>query len=170
MLKSDSEQYYRKTIQMGFTLIELIVVIIMIGILSVSVVPKIFTSSGYEEFGYQAETIAKLRAIQLRAMQDTVTIAPPVPPARCLLVYVTAKKLGIPDDNCETPSFSSSNEQSSTIVKISEQQVSFDDQSGGYSFSFDQMGRPDQARTITINGSEQSLTISINAEGYISAN
>ncbi len=148
---------------LGFTLIELIIVIIMLGILSVSVVPKIFTSSAYEEIGYQVETIAKLRAIQLRSMQDTSKI-------QCLLIYVTEKKLGIPDGDCDTPAFSSNNEQSNTIVKISEEQLSFDDQGGGYSFSFDQMGRPDQARTIVINGKEQSLTISINTEGYINAN
>jgi len=154
---------FRRTYQIGFTLIELIVVIIMIGILSVSVVPKIFTSSGYEEIGYQAETVAKLRAIQLRTMQDTSS-------TQCLIVYVTEKKLGIPDGTCTPSTFLSNEEQNNTIVKISEEQVSFDDQGGGYSFSFDQMGRPDQARTIVINGSEQSLTISINVEGYISAN
>jgi len=147
----------------GFTLVELIVVIIMIGILASTIIPKIFDSSGYEEIGYQAETVAKLRAIQLRAMQDTSS-------TQCLLVYVTEKKLGIPDGTCTPPSFSSNVEQNTTIVKISEQQVSFDDQGSGYSFSFDQMGRPDQARTIVINGSEQTLTISINAEGYINAN
>jgi len=148
---------------MGFTIIELVVVIIIVGILAVTVIPKMFSSSGYEEIGYQAETVAKLRAIQLRSMQDTSA-------TQCLLVYVTEKTLGIPDGDCSTPSFSSNSEQSSTIVKISEQQISFDDQGGGYSFSFDQMGRPDQARNITINGSEQSLTININVEGYISAN
>jgi MSHA pilin protein MshC len=156
---------FGKAYQTGFTLIELILVIIMVGILSVSVIPKMFTSSGYEEIGYQAETIAKLRAIQLRSMQDTSA-------TQCLLVYVTEKKLGIPDDSCSlsSPSFSSSDIQNNTIVKISEQQVSFDDQGGGYSFSFDKMGRPDQARTIIIEGSEKSLVININAEGYINAN
>jgi MSHA pilin protein MshC len=148
---------------LGFTIIELIFVIIMIGILASTIIPKIFDASGYEEIGYQTETIAKLRAIQLRAMQDTSS-------TQCLLVYVTEKKLGIPDGTCTPPSFSSTVEQNNTIVKISEQQVSFDDQGSGYSFSFDQMGRPDQARTIVINGSEQILTISINAEGYINAN
>lgn len=151
--------------QTGFTLIELVVVIIMISILSVSVIPKMFTSNGYEEIGYRAEAVAKLRAIQLRAMQDTSA-------TQCLTVLVTKKKLGIPDVSCSPPSFSTNNDQSNTIVKISEKDVSFDDQNGGYSFSFDRMGRPvpDQARTITINGSEQSIVITINREGYISAN
>jgi len=150
--------------QSGFTLIELVVVIIMIGILATTVIPKMFSSSGFEEIGYQAETIAKLRAIQLRAMQDTSA-------NQCLLVYVTDKKLGIPDGNCNTPSFSSSILQSNTIVKISDQEeVIFDVSAGEYSFSFDQMGKPDIARTIIIIGNEQNLTISINTEGYISAN
>jgi MSHA pilin protein MshC len=149
----------------GFTIIELVVVIILIGILAATVIPKMQSTGGYEEIIYQDETVTKLRSIQLRAMQDTSV-------SQCLLVYVTKEKLGIPDDSCTLPnlSFTSSSLQSNVIVKITEPEVSFDDQDGGYSFSFDQMGRPDEARTIILNGSEQTLTISINAEGYISAN
>jgi len=149
--------------QVGFTLLELIVVIIMIGILATNIIPKMFDSNGFEEIGYQAETVSKLRAIQLRAMQDTSG-------TQCLLVYITEKKLGIPDDNCTPPSFISNNDQSNTVVKITEQHLSFDDKSGGYSFSFDQMGRPDQSRIISIVGGEQTLSITIEAEGYIHAN
>jgi len=151
------------SISKGFTLIELIVVIIMIGILATTIIPKMFDSNGFDEIGYQAETVTKLRAIQLRSMQDTSG-------SQCLIVYVTEKKLGIPDGNCTPPSFISNNELSSSIVEITEQHLSFDDQSGGYSFSFDQMGRPDQYRTISILGGEQLLSITIEAEGYIHAN
>ena len=55
----------------GFTLIELIVVIILISIMAVTVLPKFFTSNGFEEFTYRDELITKLRAIQLRSMQQT---------------------------------------------------------------------------------------------------
>jgi MSHA pilin protein MshC len=149
----------------GFTLIELVIVIIMVGILSVTVIPKMFTSSGYEEIGYQAETVAKLRAVQLRAMQDTSKID-------CQLVYVTLKKLGIPDDSCDSasPSFTNSTLQNNAIVKITESTVNFDVSGNGYHFSFDQMGKPDQKRVIAIIGSEQTLTVTIEAEGYIHAN
>jgi len=142
-------------------------VIIMIGILSVTVIPKMFTSSGFEEIGYQAELVTKLRAIQLRAMQDTSKIG-------CQLVYVTEKRAGIPDGSCAiaNPSFSTSALQNNSIVKISESSVSFDVSSGNYSFEFDLMGRPkpNVKQTLSLIGAEQTLTVTIEVEGYIHAN
>lgn len=54
----------------GFTLIELIVVILLLGILAVSIGSR-FDSSGYSEYTYQARLISALRNLQQRAMQDT---------------------------------------------------------------------------------------------------
>lgn len=55
----------------GFTLIELIVVIIILGILTVSVFTRFDGTSGYAEYTYQARLISSLRNMQQRAMQDT---------------------------------------------------------------------------------------------------
>ena len=60
--------------ELAFTLIELIVVIILISIMAVTVLPKFFTSNGFEEFTYRDELITKLRAIQLRSMQQTTDV------------------------------------------------------------------------------------------------
>ncbi len=60
----------------GFTLIELVMVIVIIAILSVVVAPRFFTSKGFEEYTYRSEVIALLRAVQAKAMQQANVVNP----------------------------------------------------------------------------------------------
>ena len=149
--------------QKGFTTIELIVVIILIGILAVTIIPKMQSTGGYEEITYQNETVTKLRSIQLRTMQDTSG-------SQCHDVLITGDKLGIPDDSCT--SFLDNNLNSTTIVKIIEHAVNFQYAGGTTPFSFDNLGRPVNCSSpcqISIVGQEQTLIVAINAQGYIYA-
>jgi MSHA pilin protein MshC len=57
--------------QIGFTLVELVIVIILISVLSVSVFSRFSGTSGFSEYTYQARLISALRNMQTRAMQDT---------------------------------------------------------------------------------------------------
>ncbi|TWX72711.1 prepilin-type N-terminal cleavage/methylation domain-containing protein [Colwellia sp. C1TZA3] len=155
------------TLPQGFTLIELIIVIIILGILSVTVAPKFFTAKGFSEYGYRSDVIAKLRLIQTKAMQQTQS-------SYCHRVLVTATKLGTPDDDecAVSPNFGEPWVDSVTRVKVNNQDnitFSTSNMTDDY-FSFDSMGRPSCAAPciITING-EQSLSVQIEAEGYIHA-
>jgi MSHA pilin protein MshC len=142
----------------GFTMIELIVVIIIIAIMSTTVIPKFFTSTGFQEYTYQAEVITKLRSIQLRAMQQTNS-------SECHTVLVTEKAIGIPE-SCNLTSGNWQNETTSVIIE-SGHDVTFDVSSGNYSFAFDSMGRPScSSCLITVLG-DSTLTIKIESEGYI---
>lgn len=149
----------------GFTMIELIVVIIMLAIMAVTVVPKIFTSNGFEEYTYQAEVITKLRSIQLRAMQQTDN-------SKCHKVVVIEKALGIPK-NCVSTAADGwlgengdTGESGTTNVKVDpSHQVTFAPDK--FVFTFDSMGRPScNTCLITVSG-DSSLTIIIESEGYI---
>ncbi|MEH6594318.1 MAG: prepilin-type N-terminal cleavage/methylation domain-containing protein [Colwellia polaris] len=148
----------------GFTLIELIVVIIILGILSVTVVPKFLTSKGFTEFAYRSDVIAKLRLIQTKAMQQTNS-------TYCHSVLVTSTKLGTPDNCSSTPSFASAWQDSASKLQVdSNDNITFTTNFSGNTFNFDSMGRPscNAPCIITING-EQSISVQIESEGYIHA-
>lgn len=159
----------------GFTLLELIVVIIIIGILAVSVLPRFFTSQGYEEYAYRGEVISTLRATQLRAMQQNA--------AYC--IGVNSKNLGVMWDGSGNrltacpgavsfPSNYGQNFDDTLEVAIeSGHQVTFSIDGGSGLFAFDKLGRPNGDCTggciIAIAGSD-NLTVAIESEGYIHAN
>ena len=144
----------------GFTLIELVTVIIIIGILSVNVVPKFLSSSGFEEYTYRDELLTKLRGIQQRAMQETNVVS--------CLVSVTATQVFGCDSNF-------AGDTTSVAVSTSHN-VSFAVSNvANNTFSFSTLGRPQGCVaspceiTLTVVGNEQSLAILINEEGYIYA-
>ncbi len=155
----------------GFTLIELIVVIIMLGILSATVIPRFMTSEGFEEYAYRVEVIATLRAIQLRAMQETGGNS-------CREIQISALEIGL----LKTTPGTSSNGCESTLagettsVTIDgDHQVTFSEESSFSSFCFSSLGRPVNCTTGNVNevtfsiAGESSLKVNINAEGYIHA-
>lgn len=55
----------------GFTLIELVVVILVTSILAISAIPNISTSTTYSAYTDRDQLISLLRSVQTRAMQNT---------------------------------------------------------------------------------------------------
>ncbi len=152
----------------GFTLIELVIVILILAILSVTVVPKFLSSDGFSEYAYRSDAIAKLRLIQIKAMQQTGSNN-----TDCHQVLVTTKKLGAPDDCDNSPSFTSNWDASllPTGMEIDAQDdISFTTDFASSTFTFDNLGRPNSCGpcTISIVG-EKTLKIKIETEGYIHA-
>ncbi|WP_417436147.1 prepilin-type N-terminal cleavage/methylation domain-containing protein [Idiomarina abyssalis] len=136
----------------GFTLIELIIILVIIGILAVSVSPVFFNNSGTQSQTARLQAMSILRAIQQQAMQDTT---------QAYELEVAENTLGIPpytDDN---------NFQISTAGEITFSPV-------GMTIGFNALGQPTQGCsggcTITITESGGiSRAISINKEGFINA-
>lgn len=76
----------------GFTLIELIIVVILLGIISVTALPRFTGKSGAEETTTQDQMISVLRRMQNQAMQQTSA-------AFCHQLLLTQTQLGAPNIN-----------------------------------------------------------------------
>ena len=55
--------------QLGFTLVELVTTIILIGIIAVAVLPRLFSASSFSAYTLRNEFISELRYVQLKAIQ-----------------------------------------------------------------------------------------------------
>jgi len=138
----------------GFTLIELIVVIVLIGILSVVVGPKIFTS-GYKASGEVAKFITVARFLQHKSMITGTKYGIKFEHSRYCGIDVNGNTVIVPseDNPCISVSDSISAKEGSLPLK---------------ELYFDFMGRP-----IRDNGSLFDKEIVINIDGkmvYITPN
>lgn len=139
----------------GFTLIELVVVMVLLGILAVTLLPRFVTSSGSAEYGYRDQALAILRLVQLQAMQCTDNSGGLCPPQQ---LQIASNRLG--------SSGACLNDARNLCIAERDPVVL----SASFStLSFDSMGRPQGcsgACTVQVQGST-SLSICIESEGYI---
>ncbi len=58
-------------VQQGFTLVELVTVVMVLGILALTISPRFADTTGFAEYALQKRLMSSLRNIQLKAMYDT---------------------------------------------------------------------------------------------------
>lgn len=173
--------------QLGFTIIELITVVIMIGILTVTVLPKFDGTASYEAHTHRAQLISALRLTQQRAMQQTDpnAVAPGQPYCHQLVFdnHSSISRYGIPNRlNCNVVTFPNGWQPDLTGLEVEDKyQVLFSisGQSNPSAITFDNMGRPignanlanncAGGCVINIQTSIETLKIKIESEGFIHA-
>ena len=158
----------------GFTLTELVTVLIILGVLSVIAIPKFIEQSSFEDFTVRNDLIARLKLVQLQAMntapfdqygtkEESNMCHWLVIKAQCFYNESTSQTKGI----CRAPEASKvcDNEEYSQY-----NQVAFTEgllEPTQYSFNSDGLLNNESGLVlINING-ENNLSITIEAEGYI---
>jgi MSHA pilin protein MshC len=152
----------------GFTLVELVTTMILIGILAVTALPRFFGPSSYSAYSLRSEFLAELRLAQQLALNNT---------DRCYRLTVTANQYQLTHFTDRTGPTCSG-----TIARVDDSQllaggarlVLIDTNSDSFNVDFDINGRPqlncnannDCIRTVA----DESLVIAISAEGYMYAN
>ena len=148
---------YNRLSTLGYTLIELIVVIVVLTILSVTIAPRFFTTSGTSEYLYQDQLLNLLRRVQMQAMQ--CTSCPSVG------VRVLSDRMFSGANTCTNDA------THLCIAERDRSSISLARTGFNIQLSFDGKGRPlgnctNSGCTVTVQGAT-NLRICIEAEGYI---
>lgn len=162
---------YHKRLTQGFTLIELVIVIIVVGVLSAVAIPRFSDRSGFEDYTVRDQLIARLRLVQLQGMNADPTEN--VDKNACYWLVIKSDCLynehtGKTGNNCDLPSApnvcsdDSYNEYGAVTFPtgmISDSNIT--------NYRFDVNGLLVAGdSSITLNG-DNNLSISIEDEGFI---
>ncbi|MGF1764926.1 type IV pilin protein [Aliivibrio kagoshimensis] len=158
--------------QSGFTIIELVIVMVLLGIISVAVYLRFPSSESYSVRGYCDLANTSLRRIQLQAMNDVQTNG-----SRPYKITVSNKRVGWGWDSSQ-PGMESLDDSvgcvgvhCSALVEIeSKDAVTITLDNNNTQFFFDTLGRPTDGalHTLAFSGGGQTLNLTINKEGYVS--
>lgn len=155
--------------QHGFTLIELILVIVLLGIVSTTILPKLsLIDTSAHEFEFRDRLISLLRHSQLQAMQNTSST--------CNRVLISSTRFGQQND-CSSntiPSSFASEYLGITATEANSAGITFTANNSSITtiidVRFNALGQPTQSCnggcTIQLTGSS-TTNITIEAQGYI---
>ncbi|MDE1309424.1 prepilin-type N-terminal cleavage/methylation domain-containing protein [Vibrio aestuarianus subsp. cardii] len=155
--------------QSAFTLIELIVIILLLGILSAYAVSRYSGTSGFSSVTTQSEVLASLRLTQNRAMQRTDLCN------RWLVSNNQAQQVSpsVSAGACTTSLPSTLADSSFVDAAANDITLTLTNNDGSHYFDFDSLGRAAQCLaaqcTVTVSNpqSGESRQVCINSEGFI---
>ncbi|MDE2417237.1 MAG: prepilin-type N-terminal cleavage/methylation domain-containing protein [Burkholderiales bacterium] len=157
----------RFAFEAGFTLIELIMVVVMLGVLAVFAAPRILNTGDYYARGFHDETQAYLRYAQKTAIAQRRTVCVTFTSSSVALAIASAPATS----NCSAAATLKGPKGESPAIATARSGVTFS--SPPTSFNFDGLGQPITAagnaqatQTIQVSGVSQSITVET-ATGYV---
>ncbi len=172
----------------GFSLVELVVVLVLLAVLSVTAAVRFSDRTGIAEYTYQQRFISALRQMQLRAMQDTRSGFC----HRIVLIYTSGSQAfgpasgdystGNESATCATTiDFSTTEALRTSSFELGDENVTLSSREGRRAVinyvGFDSLGRPltnnfscqtSNGCTVTFTGNS-AANVCIEREGYIYA-
>lgn len=152
-----------KNLHIGFTLIELVVVILIISILAVTAAPKLLGVNNFDSFAYRDQMVSSLRLMQQRAMQQTDSNS-------CHKIIIQDKAYGRTND-CVSTTFIADWEDDNTGFSVPESSTVIINSVSTTTLTFDSWGRVQECSNqcvIEFNNVDTAL-LCIESEGYIHA-
>ncbi|OEF06929.1 pilus assembly FimT family protein [Vibrio genomosp. F10] len=164
----------RRSIQQGFTLVELIVVILLIAIVSVYATSRYLGTSSFSAFTAQEQIISVIRQVQVNRIQTNIPdlytycsdASNPDLQELCLRSRITANASCI-----GSSSGCSASDPSARSDLVIADQVAFSTTPSVSPITFDLLGNPLDAASggvsIAITAGQSAANVCINSQGYV---
>lgn len=145
---------HNKIIQDGFTLVELIAVLMIVGIVAAVAIPRFFDRNLFDSRSFYDQVIATLRYAQKAAIAEHGFVCVGYAANGITLTYGATAACG---SNLTSPT------GQTPYAITAPNGVTL---GGGSAFSFDALGRPSAAQSITVSGYAAAITVEAET-GYV---